>query len=209
MAAKKVNLGLVLESLVRIEFRIINTMHGEQHLTDRELIAQYRAGDQCALASLVRRYHKSFCEKAYWVTKDKNVAKDVAQDSWMTIIKKLHTLENLDRFKSWALRIVYTKAVDGIKHIKREDELKRTVARTTSVSSPTAEQKELKLNALLAAIKKLPTGRQNIIRLFYAEEYSITQISSLLGIPRGTVKSRLFTAREQLKLLLKNINDEK
>ena len=63
--------------------------------------------------------------------------------------------------------------------------------------------------ALLTAIRKLPKEKQDIIRLFYAEEYSITEISSFLKIPIGTVKSRLFQAREKLKSILKKVNHEK
>lgn len=45
-----------------------------QNPTDRFLISQYRAGNTTVLSALVKRYHKMFCEKAYWITKDKEIA---------------------------------------------------------------------------------------------------------------------------------------
>jgi RNA polymerase sigma factor (sigma-70 family) len=59
---------------------------------------------------------------------------------------------------------------------------------------------------LSKAIKTLPTKQQMVIKLFYVEEYSLKQISDLLNISLGTTKSRLFHAREKLKLILKEKN---
>jgi len=171
---------------------------------DKYLIEQYLAGDKSTLPILVKRWHKIFCEKAFWILQDKNLAKDVAQECWIIIIKRLHTLKNLDSFKSWALRIVYTKAIDahkqrskGFQELAKEDRVEDT--RTDE----TGDNLALK-SALAKAIQNLSKDKQDIIRLFYMEEYSINEISSFLQIPVGTVKSRLFKAREKLKLILKN-----
>ena len=96
-------------------------MNKKQNPTDGFLISAYKAGDTSALAILVKRYHKVFCEKAYWVTKDKDIAKDIAQETWIIIIKKMDQIENLESFKSWALRIVYTRAIDALKQKNKEN----------------------------------------------------------------------------------------
>ena len=183
-------------------------MNKKQNPTDGFLILQYRAGNTTVLPELVKRYHKIFCEKAYWITKDKEMAKDIAQESWIIIINKLHTLQQVNRFKSWAFRIVYTKAIDGIKH--RNKELKNL--ESFEIIEPDYQSSEEKSNliqiTLLNAIRKLPKEKQDIIRLFYAEEYSINEISTFLKIPIGTVKSRLFKAREKLKSIIKIKNHE-
>jgi RNA polymerase sigma-70 factor (ECF subfamily) len=184
-------------------------MNKRQNPADSFLIIQYREGNPSVLAELVKRYHKVFCEKAYWITKDKEIAKDIAQESWIIIINKLHALENADSFKSWALRIVYTKAIDALKRRNKEN---KNLESTVIIESGTqSSEDESKLNqiALLKAIRKLSKEKQDIIRLFYAEEYSIIEISAFLKIPIGTVKSRLFKAREKLKLILKKVNHEK
>ena len=67
-----------------------------------------------------------------------------------------------------------------------------------TISYPFIEQRPLGINR--------PKEKQDIIRLFYAEEYSITEISAFLKIPIGTVKSRLFKAREKLKSILNKID---
>ncbi len=184
-------------------------MNKNQNPTDRFLILQYRAGNTAVVAVLVKRYHKIFCKKAFWITKDKETAKDIAQESWIIIMKKLHTLENLDRFKSWAFRIIYTKAIDAVKNRNKESKNLASVGIIESDRPSSEEDHKLLQIALLKAIRQLPKEKQDIIRLFYAEEYSIQEISAFLEIPVGTVKSRLFKAREKLKSLLKKQSHEK
>jgi len=183
-------------------------MKEKEKQSDSLLITQYKSGNTAVLPILVKRYHIAFCEKAYWVTKNRESAKDIAQESWLTIIDKIHTLKDVKSFKSWAYRIVYTKAIDFIKHHKKESENLKSAG--FGVNDDDSRDKKITIQrTLLSAIQNLPKGKQDIIRLFYTEEYSITEIANFLNIPIGTVKSRLFKAREKLKSLLKNINHEK
>ena len=61
---------------------------------DALLIEAYKLGDKTALTTLVKRWHKLFCNKAYWLVKDKDAAKDIAQESWTVIINKIESLKN-------------------------------------------------------------------------------------------------------------------
>ena len=184
-------------------------MNKKQNHTDRFLILQYREGNTSVLSVLVKRYHKIFCEKAFWITRDKELAKDIAQESWIIIIKKLNTLEKADSFKSWALRIIYTKSIDAVKLRNKEIRNLESSGIVDSGSPSSEDESNLIQMALLKAIQKLPKEKQDIIRLFYKEEYSIIEISAFLKIPIGTVKSRLFKSREKLKSILKKVNHEK
>jgi len=172
---------------------------------DTELVKAYQAGDQNAIAKLVKRWHLIFCTKAYWLVKDTNLSKDIAQESWQTIMDKLHTLQKPSSFKSWALRIVYSKSLDALREQNRK-RIKETEFEKSQVSitEDYKENTELK-EALLKAIRYLPDHQQSVIRLFYTEDYSLKEISDLLHISLGTTKSRLFHAREKLKLILKPI----
>ena len=183
-------------------------MKKRQNPTDSSLINQYISGNTNVLPVLVKRYHQEFCKKAFWVTKNKELAKDIAQESWLAIIDKIHTLKNTNSFRSWALRIVYTKAIDAIKQANKANNRLKSIV--SNQDEEVEEDPKTKIKkALRHAINKLPKQKQDIIRLFYVEEYSITEISSFLNIPIGTVKSRLFKAREKLKSILKELNYEK
>ena len=175
---------------------------------DEVLVTRLQQGDKMALTNLVKRWHKLFCDKAYWLVKDKNVAKDIAQDSWTVIIKKIDRLKDPKQFKYWAYRIVCNKSTDWLRlQSKRHNQ---TIGYDVDVESNAIEYSEnehLK-KALLIAINELPTQQKTVVRLFYIESYNLKQISDLLDISTGTAKSRLFYAREKLKKELKTERDK-
>ncbi len=171
---------------------------------DEKLVEAYRAGDKKALAVLVKRWHKLFCNKAFWMVKDRDAAKDIAQDSWTVIIKRIDSLKDSKQFKYWAYRIVCNKSTDWLRLQSKKH--KQTIRYDIEIESNDIEYSENEhiKQALLKALNELPTHQKTIVRLFYIESYSLKQISDLLDIALGTAKSRLFHAREKLKKELKN-----
>ena len=170
---------------------------------DEGLVKAYLAGDKKALAALVKRWHKQFCDKAYWMVKDKDVAKDIAQDSWTIIIKNIASLKHPKQFKFWAYRIVINKSTDWLRIQSKNRQNKIDYGKDVSGQEITdTDYTQLKTN-LFKAIQELPEGQKAVIKLFYIESYSIKKISEMLDISAGTTKSRLFHAREKLKQTLK------
>ena len=124
-------------------------------------------------------------------------------------MEKLHGLNDENSFGSWVLTIVYRKSIDWIRANKKETErLHEYYNEQTAIETEESDNEKLK-KELLKAIKKLPEQQQTVIRLFYVEDYSLKEISEIINISIGTAKSRLFHAREKLKLILKNRNYEK
>ncbi len=179
-------------------------MNKEQRKLDGELVLEYQTGNVGALNLLVKRWHKLFCKKAFWIVKDSDVAKDVAQDSWNTIINKIGGLKDPNSFESWALRIVYNKSIDVV-NAKNRNSIKDEVYKYEQKVFEIEEENNLEIlkHRLLKTIKKLPEHQQKVIKLFYIQDYSLKEIGDILNISVGTVKSRLFLAREKLKLILK------
>ncbi|WP_142785657.1 RNA polymerase sigma factor [Changchengzhania lutea] len=179
-------------------------MNDKQQLIDRQLVLDYQSGNKQALVTLVRRWHAVFCKKAFWILKDADVAKDIAQDSWSIIINKIDHLKNPNSFGFWASRIVYNKSLDVINADKR---IRNTYDdygyEHDYIENETGDFEKALKKRLYAAIRELPEHQQTVIRLFYIEDYSLKEISKLLNISIGTTKSRLFHAREKLKLIIK------
>ncbi len=178
-------------------------MNKKDKIADGSLVKQYQNGNNEALPLLVKRWHRQFCNKAYWLVKDVDVAKDIAQDSWNTIMDKVHNLKDPNSFGGWAMRIVYTKSLNWIKDNNRN----RKKLESYRYEQSTVEEESVgdgNINKkLLKAVYSLPEHQQTVIRLFYVQDYSLKEISAILDISTGTTKSRLFHAREQLKLILK------
>jgi len=180
-------------------------MNKSKEKSDAELVIQYQSGDKKALIILVTRWHKNFCKHAYWYTKNIELSKDVVQESWTVIINKIETLRQADKFGSWGLSIVTRKAIDSL----REQNKYRKLDAYTEANLVEEEQNNTSPlhDILLKEIKGLPNEQQIVLKLFYVEGYKINQISEFLNIAKGTVKSRLFTAREKLKTILKERKD--
>ena len=184
-------------------------MNKKQRLRDCKLVLAYQSGNTSALPVLVKHWHKTFCEKAYWLVKDADVAKDIAQDSWGVVISKINDLNNPESFGSWALRIVYTKSVDWINSRKRlQMKLEIYKYEQYIIELEKTDTTNLK-KQLVLSIKQLPENQQVVLRLFYVDDYSLKDVSEILNISLGTAKSRLFYAREKLKLILKYRKYEK
>ncbi|PKV51694.1 RNA polymerase sigma-70 factor (ECF subfamily) [Aquimarina sp. MAR_2010_214] len=171
---------------------------------DSLLVLQCQSGSKKAVTLLVKRWHTKLCKQAYWYTRDMEISKDIAQDSWSTIFLKINSLRDSNNFGSWALTIVTRNAINWLRKHKKEVKHLQTYKDCNVSRTEDDEQDNQDTIALLrGSIKKLPYNQQLVLNLFYIEEYSIKQISDIINVSTGTVKSRLFTAREKLKLILK------
>lgn len=176
-----------------------------ESIYDGLLVLKFQGGDHKALDILIKRHQKRLISQAYWYTRDSDLAKDIVQDSWIKAMGKIRKLRDPNRFGSWMMTIVTRRSLDMLrkrqKELGRETEIRKTGA---SGSSENGKQQNAELRLKLrSAIKELSTEHQMVLRLFYLQEYTLKEISEILNISAGTVKSRLYHAREKLKTLLK------
>ncbi len=185
-----------------------------EKIFDGLLVLQYRKGSKKALSLLVKRWHTKLCKHAYYYVKDRDVAKDIAQDSWRVILQHIGNLKDVNSFGSWVLVIVNRKAIDCLRKKQKTDKKLHqyyedsrtnydTIETTHTITDDRVFAATDSAEVIMSSIRKLPNNQQIILRLFYLEEYSILEICKILEISKGTVKSRLFYAREKLKLILK------
>lgn len=185
-------------------------MTSTRKIADALLVLDYRSGNKKALSALVKRWHPRLCRQAFWHTGDIDLAKDIAQESWKTILFKLHTLKDPHCFGNWALTLVNRKALDWLRKNKNRKEqcsdLPDFTADTPEEVRAENDETSRRIKILKQAIKQLPAPQQMVLHLFYVEEYSLQEIGGILNIAPGTVKSRLFYAREKLKTLITSKN---
>jgi RNA polymerase sigma factor (sigma-70 family) len=184
-------------------------MNNPEFKSDSFLVLDFKSGNEQALVLLVERWHKILCEKAFWVLKDADLSKDVAQECWKMVILNINNLKDPNSFGGWISRIVYRKSLDVLNANKRANETKEAYGHQQVGTILDNDFNEFNEKLLLKAIKALPYNQQAVIHLFYLESYSLKEISKLLDLSTGTVKSRLFKARELLKQTLKNGHHER
>ena len=163
-------------------------------IEDQLLVMDAQDGDAKAMEKLVRRWQKRLWLHAYRLIADREAAWDVTQQSWLGIIRGLRKLHDPANFKAWAYRITTNKSIDWIKKRKAT---KQISLEETQVHQD-HEQKDIGLRELL---EKLDMRKKVVLTLHYFEQLSVSEISVALSIPKGTVKSRLHKAREELKTL--------
>jgi len=168
----------------------------ESRVLDDCLVVECQLGNAEAFTELVRRWHGALVRRAERLTNDREAALEVAQESWIGIIRGLSGLRDPGRFGAWAMRIVSNKARDRI----RRERSRRDVAAAVRVDHEVATRPGLE--RVRDGLAELEPGQRSLLRRHYLEGRPVAEIASELGIPEGTVKSRLHHARNQLRLCL-------
>ena len=175
----------------------------KEHILNDYLVARYQNGDQKALKLLIKQFHPRLEQQIFAQTRDRASLEDLVQESWYAIIGGLSTVNLRISFEVWALSIARRKAIDWIREQQRARKRAQIIAREEEVN---VESGESTLDIILerkarlkVAISGLPHSQRIVLTMFYLENYSVQEISDILRISGGTVKSRLFTAREHLK----------
>lgn len=166
-----------------------------------DLLKRYQNGDTEAVRELIRWLHPKLGKTIYFATGDRSTVEDLVQECWHAIIPQLKQLDVDVSVQAWALSIARRKAVDWIRARQRQrerDEQMRGEATSPDKTNASDHGAE-KLERVYAGIETLPASQKIVLELFYLENLTLKEISKLLSISEGTVKSRLYTAREYLK----------
>lgn len=169
-----------------------------EQLVDEILVMDCQSGSARAMEMLVSRWQKRLWKYAYDLTSDTEAAWDITQESWLGIIKGIRKLHDPAKFKAWVYRIVTNKVNDWIRKNK-------TVKKIELNEMQGHQHKDEQENGIKELLAKLDMKKRAVLNLYYFEQLSIPEIGIALEIPKGTVKSRLHNARNELKeLWLKN-----
>jgi RNA polymerase sigma-70 factor (ECF subfamily) len=169
------------------------------------LVLKCQSGDERSLSILIKRWHPKLIRQANRHLYDLDASKDVVQESWQAIIKGLNVLKDSSKFGVWALSITSRKAIDWIrkKQTSRKREEDDVAFHQEQLTEPT-DEKEVLLSKVSLALKGLPKDQKLVLSMFYLDSHSLIEIGKILDLPVGTVKSRLYYAREHLKKMVIN-----
>lgn len=187
-------------------------MHEKSNILDEWLVLNAQQGDQAAFRQLVTKWHKKLQYQSYIRTNDWEQSEDIVQDVWQWLIVNLRKLKDVNKFSAWIRTIVDRRSIDWVrKHQKERVNQKQYIngvdqtdhigltAYTDAASNFDGDS----IMVLERTLEQLNADSKLILVLYYLESNSIESIAGILSIPKGTVKSRLFHAREKLKKLLK------
>jgi len=169
---------------------------------DAELVRSCLSGNQKAFETLVRKYEKPIFNLALRMLKDRDDAADVAQTVFVKAYQKLDSFDETHEFFSWVYRIAINESINFKKRIKRLDEYESGVTAALQATQEQAHGAQVLRDEMIDAIERLTMDYQMVIVLRHFHDFSYEEMAEVISVPEKTVKSRLFTARQQLKDIL-------
>jgi RNA polymerase sigma factor (sigma-70 family) len=172
--------------------------------SDEELLEAIAAGDDDALAALYDRFGRTAYGLAFRILRDRALAEDAVQEAFLTLWRSADAYQR-ERAKpaTWILTLVHRRAVDLV---RREDRraAEPLDAAPVAIGSGVAEEVELRGRraAVQAALAQLPADQREALELAYYGGYTQSELADLLGLPMGTVKSRMVAGLGRLRELL-------
>ncbi|NOX38863.1 MAG: sigma-70 family RNA polymerase sigma factor [Calditrichaeota bacterium] len=183
---------------------------------DHQLVHRARSGDQKAFEELLNKYRNLVYHVMYRMVQNPQEAEDLTQEAFMKAFHAIHTFNEEFAFSTWLMKIATNNCIDFLRKKKlktysidkpvqyKDEEIQIDVPDT----DPSPERRLLedeRKQLLQTAIDSLPTLYRTVILLRHQEEKSYEEIAEILNIPIGTVKARLFRAREMLNKKIKDI----
>jgi RNA polymerase sigma-70 factor (ECF subfamily) len=191
-------------------------MENNAREVDAELVLAIREGDPSAYRGLVERYQGRVYSLICGMVRDREEARDLTQDAFIKAYKNLHRFRLESSFYTWLYRIAMNVAIDHLRKMKkrkheafdenvaaRDSDGLLSAAHDRTNPGKALDRKELH-DQIYDALDLLSPDHRQVVLLREVEGLTYQEISDTMGIPEGTVMSRLFYARRKLRDALKD-----
>jgi RNA polymerase sigma-70 factor, ECF subfamily len=182
----------------------------------KKRIKQVIKGDQDAFAEIIEIYKNSIFQLCFRMLGNRHEAEDMAQEAFIRAYVNINSFNQDLKFSTWLFRIATNLCIDRIRKKKPDYYLDAEVSGTDGLTMysqlasdsplPEKELESLELQETVQKeIMKLPEKYRSVIVLKYIEELSLNEISEILDMPLGTVKTRIHRGREALRQQLRYV----
>lgn len=185
--------------------------------TDEELIARFQEGNMYAYDQIVHRYQDQLVNFVYMFLGDRSDSEDVVQETFLRVYRNKHMYKQVAKFSTWIYTIAGNLAKTELRRRRRRKILSLTQMgfedKDYELPADTRTPEkiidgEMKEKMIRKEIDELPIRFKEVIVLRDVEEFSYEEISQILDIPIGTVKSRVNRARSRLQNRLQFLWDK-
>ena len=185
--------------------------------TDEMLISRFQSGDENAYVELVNRYKDKLTNFVFYFLKDEEHSEDIVQETFIRLYEKKHYYKEIAKFSTWIYTIARNlantelrkKSRTKIMYLSQMSNYKKDYDLKSSDPELNKNiEDEFLMKEIHAAIDKLPENYKSVIILRDIQGLDYEQISNIIGVPLGTVKSRINRARLQLQVDLMDFKKE-
>ena len=180
-------------------------------LADVELVQTAIAGREASFEELVRRYQRPIAAYVYRMVGDYDAALDLTQEVFIKVYNSLARYRSEFKFSTWIYKIAHNAAID---HIRRfavreqalasgtDGERHEAMVESRRLTPEQESEREERRSEIESVVQLLPAAYRELIVLRHSHDLSYDEIAEVTGLPLGTVKNRLFRAREAMRHLL-------
>ena len=192
-------------------------------LTDQEVVRHAVAGREAAYRELIRRYQRPVFSLVYLMVRDRELAEDLTQETFVKVLNAIDSYRPEYRFSSWIFKIANnasidhlrrrgldTLSLDGSPHAETAEAIEATTLQLgDTAESPLEEVANRELgDQIEAAINTLRPEYRSCIILRHIEGRPYEEIAEILELPLGTVKTYIHRARNELRILLADTRED-
>ena len=186
-------------------------------LADGELVQSALAGRETSFEELVRRYQRPIAAYVYRMVGDYDAALDLTQEVFIKVYNSLTRYRSEFKFSTWIYKIAHNAAIDHLRrHAVRDQALtsgidgehREVLIESRRLTPEQESERKERRTEIESVVQLLPAAYRELIVLRHSQDLSYDEIAEVTGLPLGTVKNRLFRARESMRdhLLQRGIN---
>ena len=172
-------------------------MKSSNQIIEQILILRCQIGDKEALAELIDRYQGPLGYFISRLSANPEMAEDIFQETWLTVIKRICSLKKLDAFSIWLYRIARNKVYQQLRRKKMLSKLNENIMATNNTEEDIFSVEDAA--KIHRCLKELQPEHREVLMLRFLEQMSYKQISDVTNCSLGTIKSRIHYAKLALK----------
>jgi RNA polymerase sigma-70 factor (ECF subfamily) len=177
-------------------------------VTDRDLVASAVSGAEGSFEELVRRYQRPISAYVYRMVGNYDSALDLTQEIFIKVYSSLDRYRSEFKFSTWIYKIAHNAAVD---HLRRTTTREQSLVvgtegdqfdlpiKSSRLSPEQESERRERRVEIETVVRALPANYRELIILRHSQDLSYEEIVEVTGLPLGTVKNRLFRAREMMR----------
>ena len=173
-------------------------------VTDEELASKVAAGDESALALLLQRYERGLAHFIHRQTGGRDV-EDIFQESWLRVVRNAKRFDPTRKFSTWLFQITVNLCRDWWRN--PPPPAAETIDRPGESSVTNESGAQGRVDARIDAdrlLARLPIEQREVVILRYYHDLRESDVAEILGVPKGTVKSRMHSALRKLNAVVRS-----